>query len=316
MTDFKVICKMTQVELKKYMESYLKINKYNVINEDGFLYAKGDIPVLLVAHMDTVHKKQCKEIIEKDGVLSSPQGIGGDDRCGIYMIAKIIKELRCSVLFCEDEEIGCVGASKFCKTEYIKNLGVNYMIELDRKGNNDAVFYKCDNPDFTEFIIGESNLKKETGSFSDISKLAPAAGVAAVNISCGYFNAHTTGEYVVFSEMESLIDVVKDIIKCECPEPFKYIPKKTEYPTMKQFSFNDFGVGYQRPKGYDPHVYPGKANRIDLDLELELEVVVIRDDGNEDVYYATGKTKAECWADLFLSNTDICYDMITDYTFV
>ena len=34
--------------------------------EDGFIYAKGDIPVLLVAHMDTVFPEPPKELVYKE----------------------------------------------------------------------------------------------------------------------------------------------------------------------------------------------------------------------------------------------------------
>ena len=86
MKKFVDICKMTQKEVKDYMAEYLTSREYNVENKDGFLYAKGDIPVLLVAHMDTVHKQLPTVINEIGGRISSPQGIGGDDRCGIFII--------------------------------------------------------------------------------------------------------------------------------------------------------------------------------------------------------------------------------------
>ena len=85
MKSFVDICKMTQKEVKTYMAEYLTSREYTVENHDGFLYAKGDVPVLLVAHMDTVHKQLPKTIYNIDGKISSLQGIGGDDRCGIFI---------------------------------------------------------------------------------------------------------------------------------------------------------------------------------------------------------------------------------------
>ena len=223
MKTFEDICKMTQKEVKAYMHEYLTSKKYKVVNEDGFLYAKGDVPVLLVAHMDTVHKEQCKEIVKNDGKWSSPQGIGGDDRCGVFIIMNIVKKLNCSVLLCEDEEIGGVGAHKFVKAKfgdftdtgefvefrYIDHLDVNYMIEFDRKGSNDAVFYSCDNKKFTNFVTDSTGFKFAYGSYSDISTLMPEAKLAAVNLSCGYYNPHQTSEYVVYDEMIDTIDAAE-----------------------------------------------------------------------------------------------------------
>lgn len=228
--DFIYLCMYDQEILKEHLvEELLKSGYSEVISDYGYVYAKGEIPVLLTAHMDTVHTKKVKDFYEyydkKENrhIISSPQGIGGDDRCGIYMILEIIKTHKCSVLFCEDEEIGGVGSNKFCKTEYLKDLsGLKYLIELDRANKNDAVFYDCENDDFTKFITENTGYEEEWGSFSDISNLSPACGVASVNLSCGYYNAHTTSEYVVVEEMKRTIETVKSLLEVEC-EPFEYI---------------------------------------------------------------------------------------------
>ena len=222
---FEQICKMSQKDLKKFVAKKLKETHDKVIVGDGYVYAQGDFPVLLVAHLDTVHKALPKEIMyrKKTDSLSSPQGIGGDDRCGVYMILEVVKQFNCSVLFCEDEEVGGVGANKFIKTELAKELEFNYMIEFDRKGKNDAVFYDCANDEF-EIFITEEFYKTSFGSFSDISILAPFFGCAAVNLSCGYYNAHTTSEYVVLAEMnESIRQACKILAKTTENDKFEYV---------------------------------------------------------------------------------------------
>ena len=93
MMDFEMILRLPQKELKKALQKELKEMNYSVTSKDGFLYAPGSIPVLLVAHLDTVHQS-APEIIgySEDGrYIMSPQGIGGDDRAGVYMILQIIK---------------------------------------------------------------------------------------------------------------------------------------------------------------------------------------------------------------------------------
>lgn len=222
---FEKICRMSQKDLKKFVANKLKETHNKVIVDDGYVFAKGDFPVLLVAHLDTVHKELPREIHYDTniGSLSSPQGIGGDDRCGVYMVLEVIKQFNCSVLFCEDEEIGGVGAEKFTRTKLAKSLEFNYMIEFDRKGSNDAVFYNCANEDFEKFITKDF-YKTAWGSFSDISVLAPFFGCAAVNLSCGYYNAHTTNEYVVVTEMdESIYYACKILERTNVNEQFEYI---------------------------------------------------------------------------------------------
>lgn len=301
MKQFVDICKMTQSEVKSYMEKYLVSQNYKVENEDGFLYAKGDIPVLLVAHMDTVHRSLPTVIRKIDGQISSPQGIGGDDRCGIFIIMNIVKNMHCSVVLCEDEEIGGVGARKFTKSKFINELGVNYIIEFDRAHATDAVFYSCDNKDFTDFVTDVTGFKVAQGSFSDISVIAPAAKIAAVNLSCGYYNAHSTSEYVVYDEMMDTIAAAKELIQAEC-DKFEYIPRKQisiwdNYPS----SLSYLNTSKRVPS-------PTK------DLNIEIEVVFERD-GEEDVGYGSGMTKAEAWLNFFESYDDVCFAQVVDYSF-
>ena len=337
MNVFQGLCKLTQRGVKSNMERYLRDNGYEVIEEDGYLYAKGTVPVLLLAHMDTVHHEQCKDIVEKDGKLSSPQGIGGDDRCGVYIIMKLIKEFKCSVLFCEDEEQGCIGADKFAQSQHIKELDVNYMIEFDRKGNKDAVFYKCDNPEFTKFVTKTTGFKEDRGSCSDISRVAPAAGIAAVNLSSGYYNAHTSSEYVVFEDMLNTIEAAKILIATET-EQFEYIEKKYTYPSyysrgsMATHRAPSYDYGYSASRGYyddypyghtysqmsfDDYKTPAESEPLDYDTDLDLclEVVYLDLYGEEQVEVEYGNTKAELWAKFFLNNPEVSFSMITEYNF-
>lgn len=228
---FRKICKMSQKELKKFVASELDKTHNNIVVGDGYVYAQGDIPVLLVAHLDTVHAALPNIIVydKKSNSLSSPQGIGGDDRCGVYMILEIIKRYNCSVLFCEDEESGGVGATKFTQTKLAQKLDFNYMIELDRQGCDDAVFYHCDNEEFADFIT-KDYFQVAWGTFSDISILAPFFGCAAVNLSCGYYKPHTKDEYVVLHEMEENIGAVCSILERTTEnDKFEYIEDKGGY---------------------------------------------------------------------------------------
>lgn len=313
MKTFTDICKMSQKELKDYLHSFLTSRDYQPDYQDGFLYAKGDVPVLLIAHLDTVHKQKCTEITELNGKISSPQGIGGDDRCGVFIIMNLLKTCRCSVLFCEDEEIGGQGARRFEKSKHIKNLGVNYMLEFDRKGKNDAVFYSCDNKDFTEFICVTSGYEEAHGSFSDISIIAPTAGICAVNMSSGYYHPHTLDEYVIYDEMMRTVKAAKNLIETECNDVFVY--KRKEFTDFKT---NYFGKWDQMSWLDEPNERDfglDFAKVVREDDELTLEATIRTRKGKEETLIANGKTKMECWFDLFTSYTNVCFDDILDYSF-
>lgn len=285
--EFVKLCKMTQTELKHFLFEELKKEGYEPISADGFLYAKGEVPVLLTAHMDTVHKEPVKDFYEYDGKLSSPQGIGGDDRCGVYMILQIIKELKCSVLFCEDEELGGVGSDEFCEhKDLVKELTeLNYMVELDRRGKDDAVFYNCGNEEFIDFVLNNTGCKENWGTFSDISTLAPEVGIAAVNFSCGYYNEHTLKECVVLSEMLNMINTVKKLIMAEGQKQFEYI--------------ENCYYGLEKERGYG--------------FRTALCIVYVDEKEQYVEDYVEGKTQNECWKNFFFQNPDVCFNQVEDY---
>lgn len=224
--ELKDFLKPTQEELFSLLLQRYKGKAF--FCKGSFILVKGEIPALLVAHLDTVHKNPIKEICTSaDGnILMSPQGIGGDDRCGVYALAKIYEtaEKKPFLLFTCDEEIGGIGARSFCKAHQQKQLpaevdNFKIIIEIDRKGKNDAVYYSCDNPDFEEYITSKGFIT-EWGTFSDISVIAPELGTAAVNLSSGYYDAHTQHEYINCLHLEKTIRRVESIIADASKEDF------------------------------------------------------------------------------------------------
>ena len=315
--EFIKICKMSQKQLKNYLIMFLyEVGYKDVVVGDGFAYAKGDIPFCLTAHMDTVHKETVKVVYEYqhkgDYLISSPQGIGGDDRCGIYMICNILKKgFKPYIVFCEDEEIGCIGSQKFCNTNLIKEPEeCKYIIALDRANANDAVFYDCDNHEFTEFITKTTGYEEKFGSCSDISYLCPECGVAGVNFSCGYYNAHTVGEYVSMNEMARTQEVVEKLLNTECLD-YEYIEKA--------YSRNMYGYNW-----YDEYLatvnkrtetktettettrkYCSPSYDCTCNLEIELH------DGK--VMYTQGESFEEAWVEFFFNNPEYCFNNVMNY---
>jgi hypothetical protein len=280
---------MPQLELKKYLFKKLRKSHGEVEWRDGFLYAKGEFPVLLVAHMDTVHKETVKEVICSDGKINSPQGIGGDDRCGIYMILEIVKRYNCSVLFCEDEETGGRGATKFTKSDCSMDVNANYIVELDRRGSTDAVFYECDNPEFTDFICKEY-FKEAYGTFSDISVVAPHLGLAAVNLSSGYYNAHTTSEYVVEEDIDNIVIEVFGLLDRTDETKFEYIEEKHIYSKWLTPKFTPI---------YTMEIY---------------EFEYVDEDGKTDYAYIEGDSEDEALFEFLLEHGNIPYRNIINVT--
>lgn len=204
----------------------------DLYNDDKFLYAEGNAPYMLVAHLDTVHKDRADIICySKDGdFIMSPFGIGGDDRCGVFIILGLLKKLtfRPYIVFTMEEETGGRGATAF--VNYMKHFDapeLKYIVEYDRKGRKDCVFYGCGNQDFVDFVE-RFGFKEAIGTFSDISIIAPYLEVAAVNLSSGYYYPHTNHEVVSMRDMYDIIDKSVEMFNTEC-DGFKYIKKKQVY---------------------------------------------------------------------------------------
>lgn len=214
------LLKLTQEELKTEVYNYLLQKEMKPICEDGFVYAEGDIPILLVAHMDTVFDEPPKRLFynkKKDKIFNPDGGLGGDDRCGVYAIIKLLEKYRPHVLFTEDEEIGCIGAQK--TVGKLPKPKVKYIIEFDRKGSNDCVFYDCGNEDFMGYI--ESfGFETDYGTCSDISVLGSEWDIASVNLSSGYYYEHTKKEYVIFSQLQNNINRVASMLKAHEKAPY------------------------------------------------------------------------------------------------
>ena len=284
MKRFIKLCKQTQKELKGSLVSWLKGIGYKPIVSDGFILAMGSLPVCVTAHLDTVHKDRVKkiEITENGDTVSSPQGIGGDDRCGVFMIQKIVESgYKPTILFCEDEEAGGVGSDKFCLSEHsVKLKDMKFFIELDRANANDLVYYDDDNKDFHKFCEETTGYEEDWGSFSDISNLCPHCGISGVNISCGYYNAHKLTEYVVMSEMLASIEVTKKLLdKANEVEQFKYIEVV--------YQNNKFGLGYNYGYSYNSRnkrwssglyfvgAYNGKLGDVQEYIEADSEMEAV-----------------------------------------
>ena len=240
MKTFEQIVGLSQPALKTVMRKYL-VRKYGIENvkETGdYIIAFGDIPIALVAHMDTVFKQPASEIFydTRKTVIWSPTGLGADDRAGVFAMVQIIKSgLRPHIILTTDEEIGGIGATMLGKEE-CPFEDLRYLIELDRRGENDCVFYDCANEEFIDYVE-TFGFKESFGCFSDISMIAPEWEVAAVNLSIGYRDEHTTSEVLFVSHMFNTIDKVKKMLSedMEKVRKYNYIPSAYSFNWLNSF---------------------------------------------------------------------------------
>ena len=279
----KNIMRMNQTELYKFLFNELR-KVYSDIDVDGiangYLFCKGDLPIMVVSHLDTVFEEspdwytdygpseydswndmysvaygyaagagltttsyypdpKDKEIFHdrEEEVIWSPDGLGADDRVGVFLTLSMVRAgLKPSILFTTDEESGSASGRHFAETyrKKFKKLGINYIMQLDRSGYNDCVFYQCESKRFEQYIK-TFGWETAAGSFSDISVLCPVLKVAGVNLSVGYFNEHSQTEMVDLFTMSKNYDIIYYMVEksIEIQKPYKYIPKVFKIPETK-----------------------------------------------------------------------------------
>lgn len=228
---YKLIVKCREKDLVEWLGRQIpKIyGKDNCVVTEKYIFGKGSLPVILCAHMDTVFKSPPEIIVydRKQELIMSPQGIGGDDRNGIYSILTLINKYKgCLpyVLFTTKEEVGCLGAKDAAKPLTDKVKGVRFAVQLDRQGSNDAVFYQCRNKSFIKYICS-FGYKETLGTSTDICYLCPKWNIAGVNFSCGYMYNHSKEELVNVKDMYKTISMVEKIL-----DDVKSKPEQKPFP--------------------------------------------------------------------------------------
>ena len=230
---FNTIAQMKQPSLLRSMKNFLKkyYDKDHMLVTEDFIVCEGVTPIALVAHMDTVFKTPPEKIYydQKYHIRWSPQGLGADDRAGVYLIWRIVRAgYRPHIILTTNEEVGGLGAMALVRQMQKCPFDLKYIVELDRQGMNDCVFYSCANDDFVKYV--ESfGFVTDWGTYSDISDICPAWGIAGVNLSVGYFDEHRATETLNTSAMmDTYGKVIKMIHDSANAEYFKFIPDPYE----------------------------------------------------------------------------------------
>jgi hypothetical protein len=248
-----------------------------MVETKEYIFAEGDIPIALVAHMDTVFENDIgdKELFydKEKNVMFSPQGAGFDDKAGIMAIIQIVRSgLRPHIIFTTDEECGAFGAEALAKLS-CPFSDLRYIIQLDRRGSDDCVFYNCWNREFIDYIESFGFITN-FGSFSDISFICPAWGIAGVNLSIGYYNEHTYCEFLHVGQMYNTISKIrKMILDIDNIEKFKYKIREDEsIQTDEEIQCNECGI-----TDYKYNFFPVADEELDKIIYLCIDCLLKKD---------------------------------------
>lgn len=184
-------------------------------------------PVALIAHCDAVWDKPPAKIVDRNGVLSVKRGgiLGADDRAGVAAIlACVLRGSTPQIYLTTGEESGGIGATALANSGYTPPDSVRVLLQLDRQSGNDFVTYDCASADLDAWCERFGWIK-DSGLFSDISILAPWWGIAAANLSVGYYNQHSRQEYLVIPQLEHCVRRVRAMIDAPPKERITYVER-------------------------------------------------------------------------------------------
>jgi hypothetical protein len=205
--NYRLLCD-AGAELEKYFKTVIRL-------DDQFVYAIGEVPMCIVAHVDTVRDPGVPVNLKwKNGVVRNENGIlGSDDRAGVYAIFQILSKCkwRPSVLLTNYEECGGLGMKTFVESGHWVGRD-RLFIALDRMACDQYVFYGRISRDVMLYVE-RFGYDRHIGTFSDVLYLTRYYGVPHVNLSIGYYNQHTKNEILVVSHMEKNINRVIKMIE-------------------------------------------------------------------------------------------------------
>jgi len=193
----------------------------------------GEYYPCVVSHMDTVHRshieyiinKERLDIVENDGKLTARRpntdkqtGIGGDDKCGVYVCLEMFNKFDViKGAFFVEEEIGMLGSQQ-ADDKFFENVG--YAIQFDAPSDNwiseVCSGVKLFDQEFKEEItqtLNESGYTKfSIDPFTDVNQLATKYDFNCLNLGCGYYRQHTDFEYVVIEEVSNSLKAGEKLI--------------------------------------------------------------------------------------------------------
>jgi hypothetical protein len=250
-------------KVKNILAKYYEFCYYDKEDKDFILF-KGEIPICLVAHIDTVFSSPPKNIKIKNNIMTSQEGLGADDRAGVSAILNLVKMgYKPYILLCDEEEVGCKGAKK--AVEYLTEdtyRDINLFVEIDKSGFGKYTSYSHESDELDNYMK-QFDLKSTYGSCSDISHICPAFGIAGINMECGYYAQHTKNEILNLNEWKQTILTIEKILKNPPKEKIEYKKKQYSYTNAYgAWDYEDYGYYHSRYSNYDNKKSSGDVTKL------------------------------------------------------
>jgi len=222
--------------MSKFVQNQLieiGITDFQVLENQIYRITK-DTPII-VAHMDHIAfptpLTKLKYDTEKK-IISGNGTLGADDKNGVWILLNILKEFKeVSFIFSTDEERGGDIDEIFMVLDKELLNTIKYCIVFDRRNGSDIIGLKNNycNKDLEDDIVnvGEKfGYKSSFGFWSDCNLIRKY--IPCVNLSCGYYNAHTIQDYTSIPELYNSLAFGQEILKS-----LNKIYEKTIIPVLK-----------------------------------------------------------------------------------
>lgn len=234
-----------EIKMVKYICDWLTENNISFYVDDFLnVYAtKGQLEENLffpcvIAHTDTVHRidsinvkeeylpnsqKQIKLALKAYNDEGKPTGIGGDNKCGVFACLKLLKDLPIlKAAFFVSEETGCHG-SRNSDPKFFDNVG--YVLQFDAPENwmvsetcsgqvlfdrKSEFFINCDKV-LTE-SMDKNFMRYMNHPYTDVYAITKLYEIQSINFSIGYYNYHSSNEYVIVEDVFNGIEIGKKMI--------------------------------------------------------------------------------------------------------
>lgn len=225
---------------KKNNLDYYLDEKRNIYVQKGSL-SKDEYYPCVVSHMDTVHGDQgylvdkninleIRELYSESSeyspvlvaynpITKSKTGIGGDNKCGVYVCLRLLEELDdIKIAFFVEEEIGMLGSSVLDRN-FFEDVG--YALQPDAPTNNwfsktcsghklwSEEFFSAADEILTDY--GIDNISRDP--FTDVVQLRKYFDFCCAVLPVGYYDQHCSDEYVIESDTKRCVELAKDLIK-------------------------------------------------------------------------------------------------------
>lgn len=208
-------------------------------------------PVMWSSHTDTVHRAAgTQRVVYGGGLLSLHETsqsscLGADCTVGVWLMINMIRRnVPGLYIFHDSEEVGGLGSDYIAKhtPELLDNI--QFAIAFDRRGTSSVITHqgsRCASDAFGSALaaqLGKPFTLDTGGTFTDTANYTHIVP-ECTNISVGYYNAHTSNEYLDVSFAAHLLERL-------CQLDIAALPVMRDPAKDNEFASLTDGFGYQR----------------------------------------------------------------------